>query len=41
LKDEDLRIKFGKNGRNMVKNKLNFYKEMEKVESIYEGLMNR
>lgn len=40
LKDEDLRIKFGKNGRNMVKNKLNFYKEMEKVESTYKGLIN-
>ncbi|PIS35546.1 MAG: hypothetical protein COT36_01845 [Parcubacteria group bacterium CG08_land_8_20_14_0_20_38_56] len=41
LRDEKLRIKLGKEGRKMIENKLNYYKEMEKAENIYEELLSR
>lgn len=40
LKDEKLRIKLGEEGRRTVEEKLNYYKEMGKVEEVYEELVN-
>lgn len=40
LKNEKLRIKFGKEGRRMIESKLNYYKEMEKVKGLYKELAN-
>ncbi len=41
LKDEKLRIKFGKEGRKMIENKLNYHKEMERAEIIYQELARK
>jgi glycosyltransferase involved in cell wall biosynthesis len=41
LKNEDIRKKFGKSGRKIIEERNNYYKEMEKMENIYEKLMER
>ena len=35
LENEDKRKEFGKNGRSLIVNKLNYYKEMNKMEELY------
>jgi glycosyltransferase involved in cell wall biosynthesis len=41
LKNENIRKKFGKSGRKIIEERNNYYKEMEKMENIYEKLMER
>ncbi|MFH1671326.1 MAG: glycosyltransferase family 4 protein [Candidatus Portnoybacteria bacterium] len=41
LKDEKLRIKLGKEGRRTIEEKLNYHKEMEKVENLYIDLCKK
>lgn len=41
LKNKELRIKLGKAGRRTIGDKLNYYKEMKKVEIIYKELVNK
>lgn len=41
LKNEDIRRKFGKINRKIIEERNNYYKEMEKMEDIYEELVQR
>jgi L-malate glycosyltransferase len=41
LKDKDLREKFGKKGRQIIKERLDYNTEMSKMEKIYEGLIKK
>ena len=41
LKDKDLREKFGQNGRLVIKEKLDFNKEMNKMGKIYKRMINK
>lgn len=41
LKNEQDRIKFGTNNRNIIQKKLNYWKEMEKMKNIYDDLSQR
>lgn len=40
LKNNDLRRKFGDNGRKIIEEKNNYYREMEKMEEFYRELIN-
>lgn len=41
LKNPDVRMKFGKTNRKIIEERNNYYKEMEKMESIYIELIKR
>jgi glycosyltransferase involved in cell wall biosynthesis len=41
LENEDIRKRFGKRNRKIIEEKGDYYKEMEKMESIYIGLVKR
>ena len=41
LKNEDIRTKFGEISRKIIEERNDYYKEMEKMESIYKELIER
>ncbi len=41
LKNEKIRRKFGKLNRKIIEEKNNYYKEMEKMEKIYQGILKK